>query len=94
MFSVGDAYRLLADFEMKTTTKFSCFKADKSFDNIGKLVPKIIFKQDYRDFKKLNHVSSSVGLSRFPLYFLADGKVQKQPGAGGCGLFALAFAAD
>jgi len=39
VFSVEDAYRLLADFEMKTTTKFSCFKADKSFSNIGKLVP-------------------------------------------------------
>ena len=26
VFSVGDAYRLLADFEMKTTIKFSCLK--------------------------------------------------------------------
>ena len=53
VFSVKDAYRLLADFEMKTTTKFSCFKADKSFDNIGKLVPERIFQQDYRDCKKI-----------------------------------------
>ena len=42
VFSVEDVYRLLADFEMKTTTKFSCFKADKGFDNIGKLVPERI----------------------------------------------------
>ena len=34
-FSVEDTYRLLADFEMKTTTKFSCFKADKSFGNVS-----------------------------------------------------------
>ena len=40
------------------------------------------------------HVSSSVGISRFPLYFLVNEKVQKQVGASGCGLFALAFAAD
>ena len=53
VFSVEDAYRLLAVFEMKTTTKFSCFKADKSFDNIGKLVPERIFQQDYRDWKKI-----------------------------------------
>ena len=53
VFSVEDANRLLADFEMKTTTKFSCFKADKSFDNIGKLVPEIIFQHDYRDCKKI-----------------------------------------
>ena len=39
VFSVEDAYRLLADFGIKTTTKFCCFKADKSFGNIGKLVP-------------------------------------------------------
>ena len=38
LFSVEDAYRLLADFEMKTTTKFCCFKANKSFGNICKLV--------------------------------------------------------
>ena len=53
VFSVEDAYRVLADFEMKTTTKFSCFKADKSFDKIGKLVPKITFQEDYRDCKKI-----------------------------------------
>ena len=33
-FSVEDAYRLLADFKMKTTTK-----PFKSFGSIGKLVP-------------------------------------------------------
>ena len=37
VFSAEDAYRLLADFKMKTTTKFSCFKADKSFVTVGKL---------------------------------------------------------
>ena len=52
MFSVEDAYRLIADFETKTTTKFSCFKADKSFGNIGKY-RKEIFQQDYRDGKKI-----------------------------------------
>ena len=31
---------------------------------------------------------------RFPLCFLVNEKVQKQLGASGCGLFALAFAAD
>ena len=36
VFSVGDAYKLLADFKTRTTTKFSCFKADKGFGNIGK----------------------------------------------------------
>ena len=49
----GFVYRLLADFELKTTTKFSCFKADKGFDNIGKLVPERIVQQDYRDCKKI-----------------------------------------
>ena len=39
VFSVEDAYRLLADFEMKTAREFSCFKADKSSGSIGKLVP-------------------------------------------------------
>ena len=53
VFSAEDAYRLLADFEIKTKTKFSCLKADKSFDNIGKLVPERIFQQDYRDCKKI-----------------------------------------
>ena len=42
--------------------------------------------------QKNYHVSSSVGISRFPLYFLVNEKVQKQLGASGCGLFALAFA--
>ena len=42
VFSVEDAYRLLADIGMKTTTKFPCFKADKSYGNIGKLVPERI----------------------------------------------------
>ena len=53
MFSVEDAYRLLADIEMKTTTKFPCFKADKSFGNIDKLVPERIFQKDYRDCEKI-----------------------------------------
>ena len=52
VFSVEDAYRLIADFETKTTTKFSCFKADKSFGNIGKY-RKETFQQDYRDGKKI-----------------------------------------
>ena len=47
-----DAYRLIAVLETKTTTKFSCFKADKSFGNIGKY-RKEIFQQDYRDGKKI-----------------------------------------
>ena len=45
VFFMEDAYRLLADFEIKTTIKFSCLKAD-SFDNIGKLVLERIFQQD------------------------------------------------
>ena len=45
--------RLLADIEMKTTTKFPCLEADKSFGNVGKLVPERIFQQDYRDCKKI-----------------------------------------
>ena len=37
--SVCDAYKLITDFETKTTTKFSCFKADKDFGRIGKYTP-------------------------------------------------------
>ena len=40
------------------------------------------------------HVSSSVGLSRFPLCFFVNEKVQKQLGPSNCGLFALAFTVD
>ena len=35
MLSVNDAYRLIAEFETKTTTKFSCFKVNKGFGNFG-----------------------------------------------------------
>ena len=90
-----DAYRLLADIEMKTTTKLPCFKADKSFGNIGKLVPERIFQQDYRDCKNITMFRVQLA-SRDLLFifFLVNEKVQKQLGASGCGLFALAFAAD
>ena len=33
--SVREAYKLIAEFETKSTTKFSCFKVDKDFGNIG-----------------------------------------------------------
>ena len=33
--SVQDAYKLIAEFETRSTTKFSCFKVDKEFGNIG-----------------------------------------------------------
>ena len=45
VFSMEDAYRLLADFEIKTTIKF-LFQSRQSFDNIGKLVLERIFQQD------------------------------------------------
>ena len=33
--SVQDAYKLIAEFETRSTTKFSCFKVDKDFGNVG-----------------------------------------------------------
>ena len=33
--SVDEAYKLIAEFETGSTTKFSCFKADKGFGNTG-----------------------------------------------------------
>ena len=33
--SVQEAYKLIAEFETRSTTKFSCFKVDKDFENIG-----------------------------------------------------------
>ena len=33
--SVQDAYKLIAEFETRSTTKFSCFKVDKDFGNGG-----------------------------------------------------------
>ena len=33
--SVEEAYKLIAEFETRSTTKFSCFKVDKDFGNIG-----------------------------------------------------------
>ena len=33
--SVQEAYKLIAEFETRSTTKFSCFKVDKDFGNIG-----------------------------------------------------------
>jgi len=35
VLSVNDAYRLIAEFETKTTTKFSCIKVSKGFGNVG-----------------------------------------------------------
>ena len=35
VLSVNDAYKLIAEFETRSTTKFSCFKVDKGFGNIG-----------------------------------------------------------
>ena len=32
---VQEAYKLIAEFEKRSTTKFSCFKVDKDFGNIG-----------------------------------------------------------
>ena len=86
--------RLLADIEMKTTTKFPCLEAAKSFSNIGKLVPERIFQQDYRDCKKITMFRVQLASRDFLFAFLVNEKVQKQLGASGCGLFALAFVAD
>ena len=36
--SVDEAYKLIAEFETGSTTKFSCFKADKGFGNTGMYV--------------------------------------------------------
>ena len=36
--SVDETYRLIAEFETRLTTKFSCFKADKGFRNTGMYV--------------------------------------------------------
>ena len=33
--SVQEAYKLIAEFETRSTIKFSCFKVDKDFGNIG-----------------------------------------------------------
>ena len=33
--SVQEAYKVIAEFETRSTTKFSCFKVDKDFGNIG-----------------------------------------------------------
>ena len=33
--SVEEAYKVIAEFETRSTTKFSCFKVDKDFGNIG-----------------------------------------------------------
>ena len=35
LLTVDDAYKLIAEFETRSTTKFSCFKGDKGFGNIG-----------------------------------------------------------
>ena len=50
VLTVGDAYKLLSDFETRTTTKFSCFKADKGFGNIGKYQMES-FQKDCHDCK-------------------------------------------
>ena len=33
--SVEEAYKVITEFETWSTTKFSCFKGDKDFGNIG-----------------------------------------------------------
>ena len=33
--SVQGAYKLIGEFKTRSTTKFSCFKVDKDFGNIG-----------------------------------------------------------
>ena len=33
--SVEEAYKVITEFEIWSTTKFSCFKVDKDFGNIG-----------------------------------------------------------
>lgn len=33
--SVQGAYKLIAEIDTRSTTKFSCFKEDKDFGNIG-----------------------------------------------------------
>ena len=33
--SVDEAYKLIAEFETGSTTKFSCLKSDKGFGNTG-----------------------------------------------------------
>ena len=33
--SIQGAYKLIGEFEMRPTTKFSCFKVDREFGNIG-----------------------------------------------------------
>ena len=33
--SVEEAYKVITEFETWSTTKFSCFKVDKDFGNIG-----------------------------------------------------------
>ena len=52
--SVQEAYKLIAEFETRSTTKFSCFKVDKDFGNIG-VYPRFIY---YCAFDK--HANSEV----------------------------------
>ena len=33
--SIQEAYKLIAEFETRSTTKFFCFKVDKGFGNIA-----------------------------------------------------------
>ena len=42
--SVQEAYKLIAEFETRSTTKFSCFKVDKDFGNFG-VYPLLRFSQ-------------------------------------------------
>ena len=41
--SVDEAYKLIADFETESTTKFSCIKPDKGFGNTGRYIYIYIF---------------------------------------------------
>ena len=35
VFSLDEAYKFIGEFETQTTTKFTCYKADKNFGAIG-----------------------------------------------------------
>ena len=72
--SVQEAYKLIAEFETRSTTKFSCFKVDKDFGNIGVYLRFIYYCAFHKHAQPRSQGSLLPALSR------SVGRVGENPG--------------
>ena len=62
--SVDETYRLIAEFETRLTTKFSCFKSDKGFRNTGMYIYIYIYIYSSLAIQSFAFISKLSTLSR------------------------------